>query len=143
MRSAPAIWSAATPIALPAIAAARAFDTLWRPTTRSSLARSSGVLRPASVSTSSPVVCAYAPLRPAREDALEHHRGRGLPLRAGHADDRRGAETEEQADLGEHRDVALQRAHDRRRARPDPGDHEHQLGIGEREVVARWAEDEL
>ena len=81
--------------------------------------------------------------RTALQDALEHGGGRGLPLRPGDADDRRRAEAEEETHLGEHRDVALQRAEDRGRPRADAGDHEDVVGIGQREVIAGRTEDEL
>ena len=60
-----------------------------------------------------------------------------------HADDRRRTEPEEEAHLGQDRDVALQRSQDRRRPRADPRHDEHELRVREGQVVARRAEHEL
>src|SRR5439155_11192156 len=79
---------------------------------------------------------------PERQHAFDERRRRGLPLRAGDPDDRRGAEAEEEGHLREHRDLAVERAEDRRRARTDARDDEDEVRVGERDVVARWAEHE-
>src|SRR3989338_4715349 len=76
------------------------------------------------------------------EDATDKRRGRGLPLRPGDPDDPGRAEAEEEPDLGEDRDLALPRPQDRRRARADPRHHEHEIRIGQRDVVARRTERE-
>jgi hypothetical protein len=66
-----------------------------------------------------------------------------FPFVPGDADDRRRARAEEQADLRQHRDPALQRAKDRGRPWANAVDHEHELRVGERGVIARRPQHEL
>src|SRR3989304_1861713 len=82
------------------------------------------------------------PPRSLLEDATDKRRGRGLPLRPGDPDDPGRAEAEEEPDLGEDRDLALPRPQDRRRAGGGPRAHEHEIRIGQRDVVARRTEPE-
>ena len=80
---------------------------------------------------------------PRGEHAIDQRRRGGLSLGAGDADDRRGTQAKEERDLRQHGDARLKRAQDRRRPRAHTRDYEDEVGMGERDVVARWAEHEF